>query len=171
MVDCPRCRVPAPSAGSLARRLRLAGYQVTPPRAAVLAAVAAQSRPFTAGDLCAAVAAGAPAVGRATVFRTLELLVTAGLLDRLYSLGPHVSYVVRGPERRRRAGAGPGSGPGRRAERVLYLVCAACNGAQEITDAGLTAALRDAAARHAWPAEGALVEIMGRCPACPPPLP
>jgi Fur family transcriptional regulator, ferric uptake regulator len=161
MVDCPRCRVPAPSAGSLVRRLRLAGYQVTPPRAAVLAAVAAQSRPFTAGDLCAAVAAGAPAVGRATVFRTLELLVTAGLLDRLYSLGPHVSYVVRGPARP----------PAGRPERVLYLVCAACNGAQEITDAGLTAALRDAAARHAWPTEGALVEIMGRCPACPPPLP
>jgi Fur family ferric uptake transcriptional regulator len=161
MVDCARCRVPVPSAGSLARRLRLAGHQVTPPRAAVLAAVAAQARPFTAGDLCAAVAAGSPSVGRATVFRTLELLVTAGVLDRLYSLGPHVSYVVRTPAPQTE----------RRPERVLYLVCAACNGAQEIADAGLTAALRDAAARHAWPAEGALVEIMGRCPACPPPLP
>jgi Fur family transcriptional regulator, ferric uptake regulator len=175
MVDCARCRVPVPSAGILARRLRLAGHQVTPPRAAVLAAVAAQTRPFTAGDLCAAVAAESPSVGRATVFRTLELLVTAGVLDRLYSLGPHVSYVVRGLDPAGRAvaerGAERGGRAGRRGERVLYLVCAACNGAQEITDAGLTAALRDAAARHAWPAEGALVEIMGRCPACPPPLP
>jgi Fur family transcriptional regulator, ferric uptake regulator len=165
MVDCARCRVPVPSAGILARRLRLAGHQVTPPRAAVLAAVAAQTRPFTAGDLCAAVAAESPSVGRATVFRTLELLVTAGVLDRLYSLGPHVSYVVRAPAYQTEPQTE------RRPERVLYLVCAACNGAQEIADAGLTAALRDAAARHAWPAEGALVEIMGRCPACPPPLP
>jgi Fe2+ or Zn2+ uptake regulation protein len=48
------------------------------------------------------------------------------------------------------------------------LICAVCNGAQQIADDAVASALRDAAARHAWPAEGALVEIMGRCPACPP---
>jgi Fe2+ or Zn2+ uptake regulation protein len=148
--DCARCRAPATGAVALARHLRLAGHQVTAARTAVLAAVAAQVRPFTAGDLCAAVAAAAPSVGRATVFRTLELLVAEGLLDRLYSLGPHVSYVARDPALGGRTGrAGPGSATDARAERVLYLVCATCHGAREIADDGLAAALRDAAARGA----------------------
>ena len=162
--DCAQCRAPATGAAALARHLRLTGHQVTAARAAVLAAVAAQVRPFTAGDLCAAVAAAAPSVGRATVFRTLELLVAEGLLDRLYSLGPHVSYVARHPARRR---AGEPDPDPARAHRALYLICAVCNGAQEIADAAVDSALQEAAARYAWPAEGALVEIMGRCPACP----
>jgi Fur family ferric uptake transcriptional regulator len=163
--DCVRCRAPATGTAALARHLRLAGHQVTPAREAVLAAVATRVRPFTAGDLCAAVAGAAPTVGRATVFRTLDLLVAAGLLDRLYSLGPHVSYVARHPPRQRAGDAGPDPA---RAHRALYLICAVCNGAQEIADDAVARALRDAAARHAWPAEDALVEITGRCPACPP---
>jgi Fur family transcriptional regulator, ferric uptake regulator len=172
---CASCHVPTPAAGTLEGRLRLAGHQVTPARRAVLGAVAAQTRPFTAGDLCAAVGAMAPSVGRATVFRTLDLLVDEGLLDRLYSLGPHVSYVPRDPSPPGAPGApaggatgAGGTAPGRTpAGQALYLVCATCHGAREIADAGLAAALRAAAARHAWPAEGALVEILGRCPACP----
>jgi Fur family ferric uptake transcriptional regulator len=173
---CASCHVPAPAAGTLEGRLRLAGHQVTPARRAVLGAVAAQTRPFTAGDLCAAVGAAAPSVGRATVFRTLDLLVDEGLLDRLYSLGPHVSYVPRDPSppgppaagASGASGAEGGATSGRPpAGHALYLVCATCHGAREIADAGLAAALLAAAARHAWPAEGALVEILGRCPACP----
>jgi Fur family transcriptional regulator, ferric uptake regulator len=150
--DCARCRVAAPAAGVLVRCLRLAGHQVTPSRAAVIGAVVGQDRPFSAGELCAAVASASPAVGRATVFRTIDLLVAEGLLDRLYSLGSHVSYVVRDP-------AHP-------ARPHHYLVCAACRGVTEIADDGLDDALRAVAGRHTFLAEGTLVEILGRCPAC-----
>lgn len=151
-IDCEKCRVPVSDGATLVQRLRLAGHQVTPARAAVVRAVAAQARPFTAGQLCTAVATEAPSVGRATVFRTLELLEAEGLLDRLYSLGSHVSYVVRDPARPPRL--------------HQYLVCAVCNGVTEIADHRLEGALLAVAGRHAFRAEGMLVEILGRCPAC-----
>ncbi len=84
--DCDKCRVPVSDGTSIVRHLRLAGHEVTPARAAVIQAVAAQPRPFTASELCAAVAERAPSVGRATVFRTLDLLEQARVVDRLHSL-------------------------------------------------------------------------------------
>src|SRR6266542_7021167 len=95
--DCDKCRVPVSDGTSIVRHLRLAGHEVTPARAAVIQAVAAQPRPFTASQLCAAVAERAPSVGRATVFRTLELLAAEGMLDRLRSLSGDASYVARDP--------------------------------------------------------------------------
>ena len=47
------------------------GYRDTEPRRLVISAAAAQSRPFTAEELCSAL----PCVGRATVYRGLRLLV------------------------------------------------------------------------------------------------
>jgi Fe2+ or Zn2+ uptake regulation protein len=46
------------------------GYRATEPRRQVLAAVLEQDRPFTAEQIVAML----PAIGRATVYRTLEIL-------------------------------------------------------------------------------------------------
>ncbi|CAA9248033.1 MAG: hypothetical protein AVDCRST_MAG77-2988 [uncultured Chloroflexi bacterium] len=150
--DCELCTVPVSDGAHIVRALRLAGYQVTPPRAAVVRAVAAQPRPFTAGHLCAAVAAHDPSVGRATVFRTLELLVDAGVLDRLHAVRGDASYVARDPSRPDQA--------------HHYLVCSACDGVTKVEDADLRSLLGAVAARHAFRAEGGLLEITGRCQAC-----
>jgi Fur family transcriptional regulator, ferric uptake regulator len=150
--DCELCTVPVSDGAHIVRALRLAGYQVTPPRAAVVRAVAAQPRPFTAGHLCAAVAALDPTVGRATVFRTLELLVDAGVLDRLHAVRGDASYVARDPSEPDQA--------------HHYLVCSACDGVTKVADADLGPLLRAVAARHAFRADGGLLEITGRCQAC-----
>jgi Fur family ferric uptake transcriptional regulator len=150
--DCERCLVPTTDGSHIVAALRLAGHQVTPSRAAVIRAVAAQARPFTAGQLCEAVSQLDASVGRATVFRTLELLESAGVLDRLHAVRGDASYVARDP-----------SSPNATHQ---YLVCTACDGVTEVTDAGLASLLQQLAARQSFRAERGLVEIVGRCQAC-----
>ena len=153
--DCTKCRLPVSDGEQIIQRLRLAGHQVTAARAAVVKTVAVQARPFTAGQLCAAVAQQAPSVGRATVFRTLGLLEAERLVDRLHSLGSGASYVVRAEGRQ-----------GQRRPAHHYLVCATCDGVAAVEDAQLGAALQSVAQQHAFRPEGDLVEIFGRCQAC-----
>ena len=150
--DCERCLVPTTDGSHIVAALRLAGHQVTPPREAVIRAVAAQARPFTAGQLCEAVSQADPGVGRATVFRTLELLESAGVLDRLHAVRGDASYVARDL-----------SSPHTTHQ---YLVCTACDGVTEVVDATLAALLQQVAARQSFRAERGLVEIVGRCQSC-----
>ena len=65
------------------RRLAEAGHRVTAPRKAVLTTIARQTNTFTAADLIEAFRS-TPSVGRATVFRTIELLVELHLLERVH---------------------------------------------------------------------------------------
>ena len=65
------------------RRLAEAGHRVTAPRRAVLANIALQGNTFTAADLIEAFKS-TPSVGRATIFRTIELLVDIHLLERVH---------------------------------------------------------------------------------------
>jgi Fur family ferric uptake transcriptional regulator len=125
---------------------------VTPSRAAVIQAVAHQPRPFTAGELCAAVAEKTPAVGRATVFRTLDLLETERVVDRLHSMRGRDSYVLRDPTR--------GDKPHH------YLVCDACDGVTELDDPVLRSALHTLTTTRGFRADGSLVEVFGRCRSC-----
>ena len=150
--DCERCSVPVTDGSAIVRALRISGHVVTPPREAVIQAVAAQPRPFTAGHLCAVVAERSPSVGRATVFRTLELLEEARVLDRLHAVRGDASYVARDPEYPDRP--------------HHYLVCTVCDGVTELKDPRLAELLRNVAAEQSFRPADALVEIVGRCQAC-----
>ena len=55
------------------------GYRVTDPRRRVAESIEVQDEAFTAEDLCDAVSG----VGRATVYRTIKLLVDSGALCKL----------------------------------------------------------------------------------------
>jgi len=55
------------------------GYRVTGPRRLVAESIDRQDESFTAEDLCESL----PAVGRATVYRTIKLLVESGALCKL----------------------------------------------------------------------------------------
>src|SRR4029079_12849298 len=60
-----------------------AGFRMTEPRRALAALIAEQDGHFTAAELVTAAQAARPAVGRATVFRTLDLLEGIGAVERL----------------------------------------------------------------------------------------
>ncbi|MFQ5874607.1 MAG: Fur family transcriptional regulator, partial [Dehalococcoidia bacterium] len=63
----------------LAERLEGRGYRITPPRRVVLKAIEGRKGHFTADEICHQ----AGGVGRATVFRTMKLLVDLGLVCRV----------------------------------------------------------------------------------------
>jgi Fe2+ or Zn2+ uptake regulation protein len=149
---CQKCAAPVRDGADLLDAVRRAGHPITGPRAAVVRTVAAQSRPFTAAQLCEAVASLDSTIGKATVFRTLALLEETGLLHRLHALHRGASYLARDPAR-------PGAAH-------QYLVCTACDGATPVEAPELPALLRSLAARQAFRAEDGLVEIVGRCQSC-----
>ena len=152
VIDCERCQPAISDAGELVRALRLAGHLVTPAREAVLQAAVAQGRPFSAAQLCATLAETAPTIGRATVFRTLELLASERVVDRLHSLTGEPRYVLRDP-----------AFPNRPRH---YLVCSTCDRVTELDDPDLAALLGAIAARESFQPEAELVEIVGRCRSC-----
>ncbi len=92
------------------------GYRVTGPRRALVRLIAGRKVRFTAADLEEDVARMALVVGRATVFRTLELLLSLGLVERVHTEGEgRDAYVV--------------------AEEVHHhhLVCSRCGVVTEVT--------------------------------------
>lgn len=129
-------------------RLRAAGHRLTQPRQSIIEAVAGQQSRFTAGELCDEVARRAPTVGRATVFRTMQLLAEAGVLERVHGEGGHDAYIVdtRGHHH--------------------HMVCGNCGAVVSLEGCGLEDFLTDLAARYGFTAEDHLVEIYGRCEAC-----
>ena len=78
-----------------------AGYRLTEPRRALAALIADQDGHFTAAELVVAARARRLGIGRATVFRTLEILAEVGAVERLDL------PIRRARLRRLRAGASP----------------------------------------------------------------
>ena len=77
----------APVAGLL-EELRDQGFKITSPRFQVIEKVAGRDENFTAEELAAELAP----VGRATVYRTLKLLLDTGLLCRLVLSDGSIAY-------------------------------------------------------------------------------
>jgi Fur family ferric uptake transcriptional regulator len=71
-------------AESMSERLRGAGYRLTAPRLAVLQVVEAAGEHLGYAETLERGRAIYPALGRATVYRTLELLTELGVLRPLY---------------------------------------------------------------------------------------
>ncbi len=74
--------------------LQGAGYKVTSARRAVIQAVLGKERHFSGADLVAEVIAADGTVGRATVFRTLDVLVDLGLIGRVHRPEGGHGYVL-----------------------------------------------------------------------------
>ena len=87
-------------------------------------------------------------VGRATVFRTLDLLVELGVLNRLHTDDRCSSYIVCADRHHH------------------HLVCDRCGAVQEISDGRVERALRAMAAESGFRAREHHVEIVGSCRDC-----
>ncbi|MBI2861454.1 MAG: transcriptional repressor [Chloroflexi bacterium] len=130
-------------------RLERTGHRATWPRRVVVEAVAEQPNRFTAGELCAAVERRPAPVGRATVFRTLELLERLGVLERVHSAGGRDSYIV-----------------GEQAQHHHHLVCSSCGTVADVEGCTLTTFIRRLASEYGFQVDGHMVEVFGRCRAC-----
>ena len=125
-----------------------AGYRMTEPRRALAALIAEQDGHFTAAELVTAAQAAEPAVGRATVFRTLELLEGIGAVERLDLPNGEHAYVGCEPAHHH------------------HVVCSRCGRTSEIDDAGLRSVVRDVARETGFRVDAHRLELFGVCPEC-----
>ncbi len=128
--------------------LNRAGYRLTQPRRAVGELIAAQDGHFTAADLVDEARLRGVPLGRATIFRALDLLNELGAVERLdLPTGEH-AYVACEPVHHH------------------HVVCSRCGRSAEIDDAGLRTFVDDVGRRTGYAIDAHRLELFGLCPAC-----
>lgn len=133
---------------STADRLVAAGERVTRQRLLVADALASAGRQVTAQDLYHRLRRLDPRIGRATVFRTLEALVAAGVARRLEQDGHVYGYVACRPEHHH------------------HLACDRCGRVEEIGEGYITPVAERLAAEHGFQIDDARLDFYGLCARC-----
>ncbi len=133
-------------AQEILEQLAAQGYRHTSTRSAIAEAIVARGAPFTARELVEELAPRG--VGRATVFRVLDLLVQAGLLERLHGDLQCHSYTFCEPRHHH------------------HLVCTACGQVTSIVAGAVERALRSLARDANFLPTGHHVEVYGLCASC-----
>jgi len=135
-------------ADALVAALSEAGERVTSPRRAVAALVAARDGHFTAAQLLADTGAAGPAVGRATVFRTLDLFAELGLVERLDLPDGSHAFVACEPAHHHHA------------------ICTRCGRSADVADEALAETLATLGREIGFRVTGHRLEVFGLCAAC-----
>lgn len=136
----------APMLEALAR----AGERVTDPRRAVASLIAGRDGHFTSAELVADAATRFPGLGRATVYRTLDLFASLGLVERLDLPDGGHAYVPCDPVHHHHA------------------ICTACGRAFDVDDTGLADVLASMGRRSGFRVTAHRLEIFGLCARCDP---
>ena len=133
-----------PLADQLLETLEERGYRSTSPRRAVASAIASQQRHFTAEGLREEL----PWVGRATIYRSLKLLVETGVLCRVLLEDGNLHYQLshRGHHH--------------------HLLCVECGASQDLLGCDIEDLLRQVSAAHEFELSGHRLEVYGRCQNC-----
>ncbi len=140
--------LPRDPTAPLETALEAAGYRLTEPRRAVARLIAAREGHFSAADLIDDARVRGLGIGRATIFRSLELMTELGVLERLDLPSGEHAYVACEPAHHH------------------HVVCEVCGRVTEIDDRGLAAAVQDIERRTGWQVESHRLELYGRCPRC-----
>lgn len=135
-------------ASPLLTALAQAGSRRTEPRRAVARLIAEQDGHFSAADLVVEARRRRLGLGRATIFRTLDLLVDVKAVERLdLPTGEH-AYVACDPNHHH------------------HVVCSGCGRSRDIDDHGLRAVVAEIARHTGYRIDEHRLELFGRCPAC-----
>jgi Fur family ferric uptake transcriptional regulator len=121
------------------------GHRSTAPRRALATAIGEQDRHFTAEGLRRQLP---PRLGRATVYRTLKILVEAGVLCRVLLEDGDLHYQLshRGHHH--------------------HLLCVQCGSSEDLTGCDIEEVLLTTSAQHGFELSGHWLEVYGRCRQC-----
>jgi Fur family ferric uptake transcriptional regulator len=125
-----------------------AGHRVTEPRRAVAALIAERAGHFTAADLVEDAHARRVRIGRATIFRALELFTELSVVERLELPSGEHAYVPCEPIHHH------------------HVVCSRCGRTDEVGDCGMTAVATEVARRTGYRIDTHRLELFGLCPDC-----
>ena len=123
------------------------GYPNTDQRRLLVTAIARQANSFTADDLIRELRATGTPIGRATVFRTLELMTRLGVLGRVGD-GDRSAYAV--------CDLG----------HHYHVVCTACGQVLHVGECPVEPLIGELQARTGFRVDFHRLEIAGLCPAC-----
>jgi Fur family transcriptional regulator, ferric uptake regulator len=125
-----------------------AGYRLTGARRSIAELISSRPGHFTAADLVADARRRRLGIGRATIFRTLDVLAELHAVERLdLPTGEH-AYVACEPAHHH------------------HIVCSNCGRSRDIDDAGWRAVVRDIERRTGYAIDDHRLELFGRCPDC-----
>jgi Fur family ferric uptake transcriptional regulator len=130
------------------RALKAAGYKITGPRQTILEILEQGDGHMTAAELLAAVEARDPSIGRASVFRTLDLMVKIGLLWPSVQGGSTVHYMLM-----------PNG-------HHHHIICTRCEKRIEFEDCRLGELIAALEEQYGIQIEGHLLELYGVCADC-----
>jgi Fur family ferric uptake transcriptional regulator len=125
-----------------------AGVRLTGPRRQLTELIAQRQGHFTAAELLDDAERRRLGIGRATVFRLLELLAEQGLVERLDLPDGRHAYIPCEPTHHH------------------HLVCLACGTSTDVGDCGIDAVTSEAARRSGFSIQQHRLELFGTCPAC-----
>ena len=126
------------------------GYRLTSPRAAIVEAVLRHSRPFSAEQLVGelAVASTGQKIGRATVYRTLEVLAAIDVLTRIVQQDGRPTYICGTPGHRH------------------HLLCEHCGTTVTFTACPIDDLVHRLTKDTRFEIHDHVLEVFGLCPEC-----
>ena len=125
-----------------------AGYRATAARRALVELIARREGHFTAADLAGDAQAMGLGIGRATIFRTLDVLTELRAVERLDLPSGEHAYVACEPAHHH------------------HVVCSSCGRSADADDAGLRAVVREIERATGYRIDDHRLELFGRCPQC-----
>jgi len=128
--------------------LDLAGYRLTEPRRLVAELIADRAGHFSAADLVDDARERSLDVGRATIFRTLELFTELNAVERVDLPSGDHAYVECEPVHHH------------------HVICSQCARTTEVEACGMPAVARDVARRTGFRIQSHRLELFGICPDC-----
>lgn len=130
------------------RQLKRTGLRVTDPRIEVVEEIHSRNGMFTGEQIYDDLRTGGSGVGRATVFRTIDVLVDLEILDRVHQPDGAHGYVLRGPGHRH------------------HMVCSGCGDVVEFQGCNVGELIEHLASETNFRIEGHWLEIFGTCGQC-----
>lgn len=135
------------TATSFIERLRDAGYKITPPRLAVLQVIEQEGEHLDPAQILRRAQHIHPAIGRATVYRTLELLTQLNIVRPIYvgEHGPTYIHAEGGHH---------------------HLVCSTCGVVVDFDQCMAGEMMRELSERFGFEIQSHLLEFYGICAKC-----
>jgi Fur family transcriptional regulator, ferric uptake regulator len=137
-----------PAVEELSERLGARGRRPTSQRLIVLEALRQSRRTVTASDLFDRLRTRHPLIGRATVFRSLDSLVEAGLAQRFERPGHVYSYAACSMRHHH------------------HLVCTSCDATEEIDEDAIAMLSAELTRRHGFTVHHGTLDFYGTCARC-----
>src|SRR5664280_1309948 len=131
-----RPSISADQTDRIIRALERAGYQATSNRRLVAQLVASTDGHFTSADLLERGRRERVTIGRATVFRALELLTSLRVVERLDLPSGSHAYVLCDPD-----------------EHHHHLICSMCGKSQDVADGNLAQLVEEIGKRNGYQIE------------------